>query len=117
MSGSMSRRKGAGAERDVVNWLTANGFPHAERRLSGAPDDRGDITGIPGLVLEVKNHARLELAAWTDQLTDELDNANTDIGALIVKRRGRTNPADWYAVMPAHILARLLRDAGWGEPR
>lgn len=30
MSGAMARRKGATAERHVINWLNNNGFPNAK---------------------------------------------------------------------------------------
>lgn len=106
MSGAMSRRKGAVAERDVVAWLNANGFPNAERR--GAGFEASDIIGIPGVTLEIKNQAKLELAKWVDQLTDEMIADDNDIGAVVAKRRGQTDVGRWYAVMPVEVLARLL---------
>lgn len=114
----MARRKGANAERAVAAWLQDNGFPHAERRLSGAENDRGDIAELGGgLVIEVKNQASLDLAGWVRQLENELINARADVGAVIAKRRSHTNVDDWYAILPARVLVRLLRDAGYGDPR
>jgi Holliday junction resolvase len=51
---SASKRKGSGAERDVVAWLKANGYKYADRRLAGATLDKGDISGIPGVTIEIK---------------------------------------------------------------
>lgn len=118
MTGASSRRRGAKAERDVVAWLNANGWPYAERRLAGRSGDTGDFAELgPGLVLDVKNRARMELAQWVDQLEHEMDNADAEMGALIVKRRGRADVGDWYGVLPMRLLAELLRDAGWSDPK
>ena len=45
---------GTAAETAVVRFLRDNGFPLAERRALHGSTDRGDITGTPGLVWEVK---------------------------------------------------------------
>lgn len=116
-SGAANRRRGAQGERNVTAYLRANGFPHAERRLSGGPNDTGDINLGPGLVIEVKDRARLELAAWIDQLANEMEAANADIGAIIHRRRGRPNVGEWYATMPVDVLLQLLDDAGWASHR
>ena len=114
MTGRSSRRKGNQAERDTVKWLRRNGFPHAERNGNGFAGS--DITGIPGVTLEIKNRATLNLAEWVDQLETELDYDGNDIGAIIHKRRRKPNTGDWYATMPAYMLARLLHEAGYGKP-
>ncbi len=113
--GADSRRKGARAENDVVNWLNRHGFPHAERRLSGGPDDRGDITGVPGLTIEVKNRKTFEPAAYVDQLEDEMRAAQTAMGLVVVKRRLRPDVGDWYALTPAKLAFELLYEGGWGK--
>lgn len=112
---AMSRRKGANAENEVVKYLRGNGFPYAERRLTGSDDPYGDVTGIPGVVIEVKNHATLDLGTWVAQLEDELHHTKADVGAVIHKRKGRTNVGEWYATLPAAVLARLLVEAGYGR--
>jgi len=112
---AMSRRKGAAAENEVVKYLRAHGFPYAEKRLAGSDDPMGDITGIPGVVIEVKNHATLDLGGWVTQLVEELAFTKADVGAVIHKRKGRTDVGDWYATLPAHLLVRLLVEAGYGQ--
>lgn len=114
MTGSKSRRKGNRAERDVINWLRTRLFPHAERNGAGLPGS--DVSGIHGVTLEIKNHARLDLAGWLNQLTDEMDYDGNHIGAVIHKRKAVTDVGQWYATMPTHILAELLAEAGYGRP-
>jgi hypothetical protein len=111
----MSRRKGAAAENEVVKHLRTAGFPYAERRLTGSDDPYGDVAGIPGVVIEVKNHATLDLAGWVNQLLEELAAADADTGAVIHKRKGHTDVANWYATLPASLYFRLLCDAGYGQ--
>lgn len=111
---SASKRKGTAAETAVVNFLRERGFPHAERRALHGNNDLGDITGCGPVVFEVKNHRELKLSEWLEELQIEIQNANADTGAVIAKRRGITNPAMWYAVMPAYIFVDLLVEAGYG---
>ena len=70
---SASKAKGSKAELDVVNWLK-QWFPYADRRLAGATLDKGDISGIPGVTIEIKNHAKMDLAGWVAELETEMNN-------------------------------------------
>lgn len=113
MTGRSSRAKGYAGENAVVKWLRDNGFGYAERRRAGASKDTGDIVGvIPGLVIEVKNHARLTLAEWVDQLKQEMNNFDPPAwsGVVIHKRKGTTDVGDWYATMPAAVWLELVRE-------
>ena len=105
---SAAKRKGSGAERDVVAWLKANGHPYADRRLAGATLDKGDISGIPGVTIEIKNHAKMDLAGWTAELEVEIKNDNAWTGVVIHKRKGKGDVGQWYATMPAQIWLELL---------
>jgi hypothetical protein len=110
---SKSKQKGTSAETAVVNWLKTKGRKHVERRsLSGAAD-RGDIAGIPGVVLEVKNHARMELAEWIKELEVEMKNDKAVTGVVIHKRKGKGDVGEWYATMPVSIWYQLLHEAGY----
>ncbi len=103
--GAMSRRKGAAAEVDVVNYLRQHGYPDARRYLAGDGRQPGDIDAIPGVSLEVKNQAEIELAAWVDQAVAE---ARSNLPVVVAKRRGRPDPGDWYAVLRFSDLVELL---------
>ncbi len=106
---SKQRAKGTAAETAVVRYLQDNGFIHAERRALHGINDKGDITGIPGVVIEVKNHAKLTLAEWVKELQQEMVNADADFGFVVAKKKGTTNPAEWYAVMPLEILLNEIK--------
>jgi Holliday junction resolvase len=110
---SKAKQKGTAAETAVVKYLREHGFPYAERRALHGTADKGDITGIGPIVIEVKNHKTLDLAGWIKELEAEMKNANVNVGAVIAKKRGTTDPGEWYAIMPVHILASLLKDGGW----
>jgi len=105
---SAAKAKGAGAERDVVAYLK-KWFPYVDRRLAGATLDKGDVSGIPGVTIEIKNHAKMDLAGWLTELATEMANDKAWTGVVVHKRKGRGNPADWYATMPVHVWVELLR--------
>ena len=105
---SPQKRKGSAAELAVAKWLNRLGWTCAERSRAGWTDDRGDIDGMPGVVIEVKNCKTLSIPAWLRELEVEMKNAKAWTGTLIVKRRGSTDVNDWYAVMPASVWAQLL---------
>lgn len=107
---SASKRKGSTFERAVVEYLADHGFPQAERRVSNGTKDRGDVAGIKGWVLEVKNCARIDLAGFMAEAKAEAANAGVDRYAAVVKKR-QHGVADAYAVVPFWLLAELLADA------
>ena len=110
-----AKAKGTAAETAIVNYLRENGRPHVERRALNGALDKGDIAGIPGVVIEVKDHkvSSLSFPAYVDEATAERDNANADIGFAWVKRRGTTDPAKWIVAMDGTTLVRLLHAAGY----
>ncbi len=77
---------GTAAETAVVRYLQANGFPHAERRALRGELDAGDITGCPGICIEVKGGEAArsasdgDVAAWMKEVRAETLNADAEIG-------------------------------------
>jgi hypothetical protein len=110
---SKSKQKGTAAETAVVNWLKDKGREHVERRSLNGSNDRGDIAGLPGLVIEVKNHARMELSQWLSELEVEIRNDNANTGVVIHKKKGTTDVGDWYATMPVSVWFDLIEEAGY----
>lgn len=107
-----SKVKGSRWESRLRDWFRVNGAPHCERLALSGSADRGDLTGMPGVVIEAKNHKTIDLASWVDELDQEMKNAGAEVGAVMFPRRNRTVDQA-YAVMPAAVFARLLRQAGW----
>jgi hypothetical protein len=105
---SPQKRKGSAAELAVAKWLRKLGWIHAERSRAGWTDDRGDIDGMPGVVVEVKNCKTISIPEWLRELEVEIANAQAWTGAVIAKRKGSTNVDDWYAIMPAKIWGELM---------
>jgi hypothetical protein len=108
--GSAPKRKGGQFEAAVVNYLRTAGFPQAAKTLAGASDDRGDISGVDHTVVECKNHRALDLAGWLTEARLEAENAGLARFAVVAKRRGVSDVAESYAVVPLWLLAELLRE-------
>lgn len=113
---SRSKQKGTAWESAIVRHLATEGFPHIERRALNGTQDRGDIAGIPGWVLEAKNCRSMDLAGWVDEAAIEQANDGAEFSAVWHHRRGKATPADGYVTMTGATFTRLLRQAGYGEP-
>lgn len=108
-----SKQKGTSAESAVVGYLQQRGWLHAERRALAGNTDRGDIAGVAGVMLEVKNCAKHDLAGWTAEAKAQQSHAQATIGAVVAKKRGTTDPGEFYAVLPFRQLCDLLAAAGY----
>ena len=64
--GNYSQRKGATGERELCSLLQAHGFA-VERGGSLSFGEVPDLTGLPGIHIEVKRTERLNLRAAMDQ--------------------------------------------------
>jgi hypothetical protein len=114
-----SKAIGTRWESAIVDYLRANGRPFVERRTLGGINDRGDITGLPAVVLEAKACKTLSIGAWLKELDAEIandlarskDDATT--GALWIKTRGKTSAGDGYIVMRPDVWLKLLKEAGY----
>lgn len=106
---------GTRAEAAVAAFLRANGFPHAERRALRGTLDAGDITGCPGLCIEVKggdaarNASDALIEAWLAEAETERINARANVALLVIQRRGvgPANAGRWWALMHLDTLRRI----------
>lgn len=110
---SKQKQKGTAAETAVVNWLKKQGRKSVERRSLNGILDRGDIAGIPCVVIEVKNHKEIKLSEWLKELEVEIKNDKADTGVVIHKKRGTTDVGEWYATLPVELWYKLLKEAGY----
>lgn len=119
---ALPRREGQTFERLTANFLR---FRLNDSRIDIRPkngtNDRGDIGGVrtirgADVVLEVKNHARMELSAWLAEAEEERGNADASAGVVVHKRKGRGAPADQYVTMTLATFAWLLEGGPDDEP-
>jgi hypothetical protein len=110
---SKSKAKGTTWETAVVSYLRGRGAIHAERRALNGVKDRGDVTGVPGVVIEAKNAARVELGNWMAELHAEVINDRAELGAVWIKRRLKASPGDAYVVLTGDHFVDLLIAAGY----
>ena len=136
---------GTMAETAVVRYLQKNGFPHAERRALRGVHDAGDVTGCPGLCVEIKGGDAAKVAsdrqieAWLTETDLEVLHARADVGILVMQRAGygaarcdswwvairmryftpasANGPlADVWVRMTLDVAVRWLRVNGYGAP-
>lgn len=110
---SRSKQKGTKHESDLVAFLHQVGAIHVERRALNGTRDRGDIAGIPGVVIEAKNEKQITLAAYLDEAKAEAANDHADLGVAWIHRRGKASPGDGYVVMDGYAFVWLLTKAGY----
>ena len=115
MTRSRASAKQAGTrwESAIVDYPASRGWRHADRRAKTGALDKGDITGIPGVVIEAKDVAKISLAEFLREAQAEAENAGAMVGAAWIKRRGKASPADAYVVMDGETFTHLLREAGY----
>lgn len=111
-----SKRKGSAWERRLVDWLTVNGFPFAERRVMEGKNDRGDVAGVP-FIIEAKNCRTIDLSGWCDEAAKEARNAGMgNRWAVCFPRRSHSTDKA-YVVISLGLLAELMRLARNEEAR
>lgn len=114
-SRAYNKAKGAKAENQVAATLREHGFPDADRRVRNGRYDRGDIAGVPYSVIEVKNTTSYagELSGWLMEAEKERQNAEADLGLVWHKKKGTTDPREWYVSMSGDTCMILLRAFQW----
>jgi hypothetical protein len=98
VNGRANRRRGHDAERAVVTWLRAHGYPdaHTTRAALGHDGFRqpGDVVGPVGLVIEVKDRLQSSWPSWALQAAREADGRPW----VVVRRlRGVPDVGQWLA--------------------
>jgi hypothetical protein len=113
---SKSKQKGTLAETAVVE-LLKEVWPMAERRALSGINDKGDIAGIPKIVIEVKNQKSYKIPEWLNETKVEKANSDADLGVLVIKPNGVgvSRVSDWWAVLPLRDLISLLQKAGYDQ--
>lgn len=116
MKASSAKGKGRAFENSVVRYFTKAGWPYTERRRLAGYRDKGDVSGIPAVMVEVKACKEYQLPAWMREVDAQTEHAKADIGVLWMKLAGKADAADGLVVMRPQMFVRLLRLAGYGPP-
>ena len=91
----------------VVNCLKQHGYTAVtSRNARGGAQMGADIISDFPAIIEVKNHAKLDLAGWWRQATAQADGQPA---VIIHKRVGHTNPEQWWVTMDFSALITLVQ--------
>jgi hypothetical protein len=115
-SRTSARAAGTRFETLVADWLAATWDDRIERRARTGAKDRGDIAGLRfagrRVVVECKDHNRLDLAGWWAEAETERGNDDAVAALVVHKRRGRGKASDQWVTLTLGDLVALL-----GGPR
>ena len=106
------KHRGYASQRIVADYFAANGWPYAEP--VGAGRTGSDVTGMPGLDVEVKARRGLDLPALLRQLGDRADCGILGFGVLRLDGQGPASIDEWPVVLRLDDFTALLRAAGYG---
>jgi hypothetical protein len=108
---SKSKQKGTLAETAVADFLQQT-FSAVERRTLSGKNDKGDIAGVPGCVVEVKNQRSYKIHEWMKETETERINASVDVGILVIKPNGVgvSKVNEWWAVVSLETITKLIKD-------
>ena len=108
---SKAKQKGTLAETAVADYLKQT-FPAVERRTLSGKNDKGDIAGVPGCVVEVKNQRSYKIHEWMKETETERLNADAELGILVIKPNGVgvANVSQWWAVVSLETITKLVEE-------
>ena len=119
-----AKAAGAGHERATAEYLAA--FLDSdviEVRKGNGINDRGDINGVKTIrggrvVIECKNYTsdRIQITKWLDEAETERGNDDAQIGAVVIKRPGTSDPAKSVVFMTLETFSALLLGGPDDEP-
>ena len=113
MKSQSRKHRGYASQRILAEYLVANGWDNA--LPVGAGRDGSDITGVPGLDIEVKARTKLDLSGLMRQLKDRKLNTGMGVGVLRLNGQGEAAIQDWVAVLRLEDLVYLLKASGYGR--
>ena len=112
--GAAERNRGKRAELAVVHALREAGWTAVTTRAANGTQGGFDILTDAPVAIEVKDHARLELAGWLKQA--ERNAMEGKVPVVWHKRRGHASASEWYVTLSGSgllsLLARLSRPEG-----
>ena len=110
---STAKAKGRAWETACVLFAHQHGFPLAERRRLSGVEDRGDIAGIPLVVIEAKAERTYKPLEWRREADLEAENDGALMGVVWFKKNGKAGAADGEIMIRPDQFFWLLRRAGF----
>ena len=113
------KQRGHETETTVSAWFKLNGWPYAEP--VGAGRNGTDVTGMPGLLVEVKARRDFTPTQWLKQHALTIHQAGMGVRSgplpFVVWRPDGFGPAavgSWGVMMRLDDFTTLLHEAGYG---
>lgn len=107
---SQSRKhRGMRTQKVIAEHLAANGWPFAESTGSGRSGS--DLTGVPGLAVEIKARANFDPAGWVRQA---VLNPGLPMVMFRPNGMGEVSVPSWPVIMRLADVIDLLHAAGYG---
>jgi hypothetical protein len=113
---SQSRKhRGYRSQKVVAEFFQRHGWPFAES--TGAGRSGSDVTGVPGLMIEVKARRAFSPLAWLRQARDGLKPLQIGLPFVVFRcdGQGEANVGEWGVLLRLDDMTALLREAGYGS--
>jgi hypothetical protein len=106
-------QRGLKSQDIVARYFAEHGWPYALPAGSGRQGS--DVTGVPGLDVEVKARRGINVAMAMKQLRDRQQVGLLPVAVLRLDGQGETNIAEWPAFLPLGEFINLLKAAGYDK--
>lgn len=108
-------QRGLKSQDIVAKYFAANGWPYALSAGSGRQGS--DVTGVPGVDIEVKARRGIHVATAMKQLRERYEEGKLPVAVLRLDGQGESHIADWPAIVPLSVFLELLKAAGYDKPK
>lgn len=113
--GRYSRNKGKRGERAFCLLCKEHGYDNVHRtaQVMGKTGEAGDVEGLPGIHVEVKNQERMQLYDWLAQSVRDAEANGKERIPIVAHKK---NNADWIISMKASDWFKIYREYEAGLP-
>lgn len=113
-SRASAKQAGARFERVIADCLATHVDDRIDRRVKTGAADKGDIGGVRThaghrVVIEAKDYGgSVQVGPWLDEAETERINDSAEVGLVVAKRRGISDPLQQTVLMSVSDLIALL---------
>lgn len=109
-----NKKKGAKYEQDLAEYFTRALDLLVERRRLMGNEDRGDLAGMPGMVVEAKNVKTLNINGWmreaeVERANDAAHTGRYTLAAVIRRTPGKPEVQDSVVLLDMATFTELYR--------